>query len=91
MTAQPREAVSKCPNFLGEAPACVTSTNDDRHPPVLRLAHARTGRHEQNGVAETLRRDGAFRHAVLDQLGFDRVGAAYRQTRLYFGVPDVSV
>jgi hypothetical protein len=37
-------------------------------------------------VAEALRGDRVRRHAVLDQFGLDRVGAADRQTQVVLGV-----
>ena len=55
------------------------STDDDLHPAVLRLTHARTGGHQQVSVAEALDGDRALRHAILDQFRLHCLGAADRQ------------
>src|SRR5438270_1842999 len=55
------------------------SVDDDLHAPVLRLPHARTGRHQQVRLAKALDADDVLRHAVTHQFGRHRLGAAYRQ------------
>ena len=60
-------------------PVDVLSVDDDLHPPVLRLAHAGAGRHQQMRLAVALDLDSALRHAVADQLAFHRLRAAHRQ------------
>lgn len=64
-TAQ--ESVSKCSRFLDKILESVTSTNDDLHPPVLRLAHTWAGRYQQMCIAKALDGDRVVWHAILDQ------------------------
>jgi hypothetical protein len=66
MPAQPKIPVSQCARLLDENPGASQSANDDLHSPVLRLAYARTRRHQQVRIAEALNGDSVFRHAILD-------------------------
>src|SRR5580704_6045659 len=64
---------------LDKIPECVTSTNDDLHPPVLRLAHTWAGRYQQMCIAKALDGDRVGRHAILDQFRGYGLGTTDRQ------------
>ena len=57
----------------GGAPPAA-SANDDLHPPVLRLAHAGAGRHQEMRLAEALDRDRIAWHAVPSRVRRRRLG-----------------
>src|SRR5208283_3222226 len=58
--------------------------NDNLHPPVLRLADTRAGRHQKMGLAESLYRDSAAGHAVLDQFRGHCLGPTNGQRLIVF-------
>src|SRR3984957_1798841 len=70
---------SKCSDFLDKTPDYFTSTNDDLHPPVLRLAHTWAGRYQQMCIAKALDGDRVGRHAILDQFRGYGLGTTDRQ------------
>ena len=80
-------------------PSTQTRRSGDTHPPsihvdalayddfdtsILRLTHARTSRHQQMCVAETLNVDRTLRHAILGEFRGNRLGSTYRQPLVVF-------
>ena len=74
MPAQPKDSFVVL-RTGGRQPGACTSTDDDLHPAVLRLAHAWTSRHQEARVAEALDGNRILRHAVRNQLRLDRLRA----------------
>src|SRR3984957_14024729 len=74
-----RKQFRSAPDFLDETRECVTSTNDDLHPPVLRLAHTGAGWYPQGCIAKALDGDRVVRHAILDQFRGYGLGTTDRQ------------